>query len=64
MKLQMLVFSICLKVNLSSHPRSNPFVIKKSQKPIDQALLSTLQTVPGLGEKKALALLQQFASMF
>ena len=50
-------------VNLSSNPRSNPFVIKKSQKPIDEALLSSLQTVPGLGEKKALALLQRFGNI-
>ncbi|CAB4016829.1 Hypothetical predicted protein [Paramuricea clavata] len=50
-------------VNLSGNPRSNPFLIKKSQKPIDQALLFTLQTVPGLGEKKALALLQRFGNL-
>ncbi|XP_028392525.1 Fanconi anemia core complex-associated protein 24-like isoform X2 [Dendronephthya gigantea] len=50
-------------VNVIGDARSNPFLIKKSQKPIDQTLLDTLQTVPGLGEKKALALLQRFSSL-
>ncbi|KAL9975968.1 hypothetical protein ACROYT_G013196 [Oculina patagonica] len=50
-------------VFLESKPQSNPYRIKMKQQPTDQAVLTTLQTVPGLGQKKAMALLSKFNSI-
>lgn len=50
-------------VFLESKPQNNPYRIKMKPTPIDQALMTTLQTVPGLGQKKALALLTQYGSI-
>lgn len=53
---------LCLQVQLEGKPQSNPYRIKMKTQPLDQALLITVQNVPGLGEKKALALLNKFHS--
>ena len=47
---------------LESKPQNNPYRIKVKPTPTDQALLTTLQTVPGLGQRKAMALLAKFNS--
>jgi len=50
-------------VLLESKPQNNPYRIKMKPTPTDQAVLTTLQTVPGLGQKKALALLAKYNSL-
>ncbi|KAM7432192.1 hypothetical protein ABFA07_017349 [Porites harrisoni] len=50
-------------VFLESKPQNNPYRIKVKPTPTDQALLTTLQTVPGLGQRKAMALLAKFNSI-
>ena len=55
-------FEISHQVLLESKPQSNPYRIKMKPQPTDQAVLATLQTVPGLGQKKAMALLSKFNS--
>ena len=52
----------CFQVFLESKPQNNPYRIKVKPTPTDQALLTTLQTVPGLGQRKAMALLAKFNS--
>ncbi|XP_074618304.1 Fanconi anemia core complex-associated protein 24-like isoform X4 [Acropora palmata] len=47
-------------VFLESKPQNNPYRIKMKPTPIDKTLLTTLQAVPGLGQKKALSLLTQY----
>ena len=56
------VHVLCLQVQLECKPQSNPYRIKMKTQPLDQALLTTVQNIPGLGEKKALALLNKFHS--
>jgi len=50
-------------VFLERKPQNNPYRIKMKPTPIDKALLTTLQAVPGLGQKKALSLLTQYGSI-
>ncbi|XP_074618306.1 Fanconi anemia core complex-associated protein 24-like [Acropora palmata] len=50
-------------VFLESKPQNNPYRIKMKPTPIDKTLLTTLQAVPGLGQKKALSLLTQYGSI-
>lgn len=50
-------------VLLESKPQSNSYRIKMKPQPTDKAVLTTLQTVPGLGQKKAMALLSKFNSI-
>jgi len=50
-------------VFLESKPQNNPYRIKMKPTPTDQAVITTLQTVPGLGQKKALALLTKYNSI-
>ena len=47
---------------MESRPLSNPYRVKKKPPPPDPMLLTTVQSVPGLGRKKALALLTTFHS--
>ena len=47
---------------LESKPQNNPYRIKVKPTQTDQALLTTLQTVPGLGQRKAMTLLAKFNS--
>ena len=56
------VVIFCFQVFLESKPQNNPYRIKVKPTPTDQALLTTLQTVPGLGQRKAMALLAKFNS--
>ncbi|RMX51316.1 hypothetical protein pdam_00004680 [Pocillopora damicornis] len=50
-------------VLLESKPQSNPYRIKMKPQATDQAVLTTLQNVPGVGQKKAVALLSKFNSI-
>ena len=58
----LLIKKNCFQVFLESKPQNNPYRIKVKPTPTDQALLTTLQTVPGLGQRKAMALLAKFNS--
>ena len=52
------------QVLLESKPQSNPYRIKMKPQATDQAVLTTLQNVPGVGQKKAVALLSKFNSRY
>ncbi|XP_001632278.2 Fanconi anemia core complex-associated protein 24 [Nematostella vectensis] len=50
-------------VKMENKPANNPYRIKMKPVQTDKALLGTVQSIPGLGQKKALALLKEFKSI-
>jgi len=51
-------------MKLETSPRKNEFRLRPKLATSDEAVLTTLQTVPGVGETKARALLQRFHCMY
>jgi hypothetical protein len=52
----------CFQMEVELHPFKNDLRIKQKQPSAESALLTTLQTIPRLGETKARALVERFPS--
>ena len=56
------IYVVC-QVNIEMSPRKNEFRLRPKLPTTDEAVLATLQTVPGVGDTKARVLLQRFHCM-
>ena len=62
-ELIMLIIIVGFQVNIEMSPRKNELRLRPKQPTTDEAVMTTLLTVPGVGETKARALLQRFHCM-
>jgi len=51
---------VCRQLNVETSPRKNELRLRPKQPTADEAVLTTMQAVPGIGETKARALLDHF----
>ena len=56
----MFVIYVVCQVNIEMSPRKNELRLRPKLATADESVLTTLQTVPGVGQTKAKSLLQRF----